>query len=66
MLYCGDDSGAKEVAAPLIRGVGFDPEDVGPLRMARHLEPFALLMGHLAYETAGGPAIAYRFQRFGA
>lgn len=65
LLYCGDDAGAKEVTAGLIRDVGFDPVDVGPLRMARYTEPFSLLVGHLAYEGAGGPAIAYRFERFG-
>ena len=27
-------------------------------------EPFALLMGQLAYEGDGGPEIAYRFERF--
>jgi 8-hydroxy-5-deazaflavin:NADPH oxidoreductase len=34
LLYCGDDQGAKEVAATLIRDVGFDPVDAGPLRIA--------------------------------
>jgi len=51
-------------AAKLISDVGFDPVDTGPLRMARYLEPFALLMGQLAYEGDGGPEIAYRFERF--
>src|SRR4029077_9559353 len=35
LVYCGDDSGAKEIAAELIRDVGFDPVDAGPLRIAR-------------------------------
>jgi hypothetical protein len=65
MLYCGDDAGAKEVAAGLIRDVGFDPMDLGPLRSARYTEPFSLLIGQLAYEGGGDPAIAYRFERFG-
>jgi predicted dinucleotide-binding enzyme len=64
MVYCGDDEGAKEVAATLISDVGFEPVDAGPLRIARYLEPFALLMGQLAYEGDGGPEIAYRFERF--
>ena len=33
--YCGDDTEAKEVAAALIRDVGFGPLDAGPLRVAR-------------------------------
>jgi len=28
------------------------------------MEPFALLMGQLAYEGDDGPEIAYRFDRF--
>ena len=47
-MYCGDDDDAKGVAAELIRDVGFDPVDAGPLRIARYTEPFALLVGQLA------------------
>jgi predicted dinucleotide-binding enzyme len=64
LVYCGDDRNAKDVAAMLIRDVGFDPVDAGPLRIARYMEPFALLVGQLAYETEGGPELAYRFERF--
>jgi hypothetical protein len=64
LVYCGDDQGAKDVAATLIRDVGFDPVDVGPLRIARFMEPFSLLVGYLAYEREGGPELAYRFERF--
>jgi predicted dinucleotide-binding enzyme len=65
LVYCGDDQGAKDVAATLIRDVGFDPVDAGPLRIARYMEPFALLVGQLAYEGEEGPELAYRFERFG-
>ena len=65
LVYCGDDSRSKRVAAELIRDVGFDPVDAGPLRIARYTEPFALLIGQLAYEGKGGPELAYRFERFG-
>jgi predicted dinucleotide-binding enzyme len=65
LVYCGDDRGAKEVAAGLIRDVGFDPVDAGALRIARYTEPFSLLVAHLAYECEGGPELAYRFERFG-
>jgi predicted dinucleotide-binding enzyme len=64
LLYCGDHQGAKEAAATLIRDVGFDPVDAGPLRIARYLEPFSLLMGQLAYESPGDPELAYRFERY--
>ena len=65
LLYCGNDDDAKRVAARLIRDVGFQPIDTGPLRTARYLEPFTLAMAQLAYEGDGGPEIAYRIERFG-
>jgi len=65
LVYCGDHEGAKEVAAKLIRDVGFEPLDAGPLQTARYMEPFALLVARLAYEGDGGPEVAYRFERFG-
>jgi hypothetical protein len=65
LLYCGDDPRAKRVAATLIRDVGFDPVNAGPLRIARYMEPFTLLVAQLAYEGKGGPELAYRFERFG-
>ena len=64
LVYYGDDESAKGVAAELIRDVGFDPVDAGPLRIARYTEPFALLVAQLAYEGKGGPELAYRFERF--
>jgi predicted dinucleotide-binding enzyme len=64
LVTCGDDAGGKRVAATLIRDVGFDPVDAGPLRIARYTEPFALLVAQLAYEGEGGPELAYRFERF--
>ena len=65
LMYCGDAQDAKETAATLIRDVGFEPVDAGPLRIARYLEPFALAMAQLAYEGDEGPEIAYRIDRFG-
>ena len=56
---------SQQVAAELIRDVGFEPLDAGPLRMARYSEAFALLVAHLAYDGEGGPELAYRFERFG-
>jgi len=65
LLYCGNSEDGKQVAARLIRDVGFDPVDAGPLRIARYLEPFTLAIAQLAYEGAGGPRIAYRIEKFG-
>ena len=65
LLYCGNDQGAKDVAASLIRDVGFDPVDAGPLKIARYLEPFALAMAQVAYEGNDSPRLVYRLERFG-
>lgn len=65
LVYCGDNAEAKRTAARLIREVGFEPVDAGPLKVARYAEPFALLVAQLAYEGKGGPELAYRFERFG-
>ena len=64
LVYCGDDKKAKNVAVQLIRDVGFEPIDAGPLRIARYTESFALLVAQLAYEGDRGPALAYRFEWF--
>ena len=64
LVYCGDDARGKKVAASLIREVGFEPVDAGALRIARYTEPFALLIGELAYGRRGSPALAYRLERF--
>ncbi len=63
LVYCGDHQDAKQAAAQLIRDTGFDPVDAGPLRIARYIEPFTLLVAQLAYEGDGGPELAYRFER---
>ena len=66
LVYCGDDARSKKTAAELIRDIGFDPVDAGPLRIARYTEPFTLLIAQLAYEGDEGPELAYRFERFGS
>jgi predicted dinucleotide-binding enzyme len=64
-VYCGDEKRAKDVTARLIRDAGFVPLDAGPRQTARYAEPFALLVGQLAYQGDGGPKLAYRFERLG-
>lgn len=63
MLYCGDDQGAKEVAAKLAGDLGFDPVDAGPLSAAYLLEHFAMLWIHLAYGAGLGRNIAFKLMR---
>jgi hypothetical protein len=63
VVYCGDDAEAKETVADLIRDTGFEPVDAGPLRVARWMEPFGLLVAQLAYEMEPAPELGYRFLR---
>ncbi len=62
-FYCGDDPGAKSVAAALIEELGFDPVDAGPLENARYLEPLAELVIQLAYKQGLGPQFALALLR---
>ena len=62
LVVSSDDQKAKEVVSELVRDVGFEPVDAGPLKIARYSEPFALLIAQLAYEGEGGPELAYSFQ----
>ena len=63
MFYCGDDPGAKIVAAQLAADLGFDPVDAGPLTQARTLEPMAMLWIWLAVFGGMGPDFAFRLIR---
>ena len=40
MPICGDDASAKDTVARLISDIGFEPVDLGPLRLGKHQEPF--------------------------
>jgi predicted dinucleotide-binding enzyme len=62
LVHCGDDVIAKRAAARLIRDLGFEPVDAGPLKVARFIEPFTLLVARLAYDGKRGPELAYRFE----
>lgn len=64
LLYCTDSNEAGEVAETLITDAGFAPEDAGPLRIARYIEPFAMLTAQLAYGYGPGPELTYRFRRY--
>jgi NADPH-dependent F420 reductase len=44
VLFCGDDRGAKDHAAVLIRAIGMRAVDAGPLRNARVLEQLAVML----------------------
>jgi 8-hydroxy-5-deazaflavin:NADPH oxidoreductase len=54
MFVCGDDAAAKDVAAQLVRQLGFETLDAGDLTAARLLEPLALLWIHMALRRGLG------------
>lgn len=58
MFFCGDNADAKGAVEKLIRDAGFNPLDVGPLKIARYLEPLAMFMIHLGYVQGMGTNIA--------
>jgi predicted dinucleotide-binding enzyme len=63
MFVCGDDAGAKATVSELVKALGFDVVDAGPLAQARLLEPLAMLWIWLAYQGRLGPSIAFRLMR---
>jgi predicted dinucleotide-binding enzyme len=59
MFVAGDDEGHKPFVMMLVSEIGFDARDVGPLSMARTLEPLALLWIHLAVYQKYGTHFAF-------
>jgi hypothetical protein len=60
-LVAGDDADAKAAVLGLVRQLGFDPVDAGPLAGARLLEPLALLNIKLGFVQGYGPNSGFRF-----
>ena len=63
MFVCGDDAAAKATVSELVKALGFDVVDAGPLASARLLEPLALLWISLAYAWGQSTDIAFRLLR---
>ena len=63
MPYCGDDAGAKQVAAELATALGFEAIDAGPLAHARLLEPLAMMWIWLAIKGGLGREFAFQLVR---
>lgn len=57
IFYASDDVEAKRVVAELVKTIGYEPVDAGPLRNARYLEPLAELIIQLAYVMEEGTHI---------
>lgn len=63
VFYAGDDQDAKTKVAELIRKMGFDAVDAGPLKAARNLEPMALVNIGLGYGMGHGTSVGFSFVR---
>jgi predicted dinucleotide-binding enzyme len=63
MFVCGDDARAKPTVLTLVSELGFDAVDAGPLKVARLLEPLAMLWIHLAHDQGLGREIAFALLR---
>ncbi|MGL4465127.1 MAG: NADPH-dependent F420 reductase [Planctomycetia bacterium] len=59
-FLCGDDATAKRTVKGLVSELGFDPVDVGPLTMARYLEPMAMLWITMAVFGGFGQDFGFR------
>jgi predicted dinucleotide-binding enzyme len=59
MLICGDDAVARNQVKELATLIGFDAVDMGELKAARYLEPFAMTWIHLAIKMGYGRNFAF-------
>ena len=63
MFICGDDADAKKTVKQLSDDLGFETVDAGSLKIARLLEPLAMLWIHLAFTTTLGPNFGFKIIR---
>jgi len=63
MFVAGDDEERKPVVLKLMTDLGFEAVDAGALKIARLLEPYAMLWIHLAYNRGLGRDFAFSLLR---
>jgi 8-hydroxy-5-deazaflavin:NADPH oxidoreductase len=59
MPVAGDDAAKKQVVMELVRKLGFEPVDAGPLKNARLLEPMAMIWIDQAMKRGRGRDFAF-------
>jgi predicted dinucleotide-binding enzyme len=63
MFVAGDDPAGKSVVLRLVGELGFEAIDAGDLRVARLLEPLAMLWIHLMVQRKLGRKFAFALLR---
>lgn len=63
MPICGDDAAARARVTALATLIGFEVLDLGALKAARYLEPFAMTWIHLAIKSGFGRDFAFSVLR---
>jgi hypothetical protein len=63
MFVAGDDASGKKVVLDLVSSLGFEAIDAGELKIARLLEPFAMLWIHLMARRHQGRNFAFSLLR---
>lgn len=63
MPVCGDDADARRHVLALATRIGFEAVDLGPLKAARWLEPFAMTWIHMALRQGLGRRFAFGLLR---
>jgi predicted dinucleotide-binding enzyme len=63
LFVAGDNKKAKQTVMKLGQEIGFESIDVGPLKMARYLEPMGMLLIGMGYDLDMGTNIGYRLVR---
>jgi predicted dinucleotide-binding enzyme len=61
MFMAGDDPAAKELVGRLVKDLGFEVFDAGPLRQSRLLEPYAMLWIDQVLNRKGPASNAFGF-----
>lgn len=59
MMFCGNDTAAKEVVGELIAQLGWEPLDVGGLEQALHLEHMTLLWVRMVRVNGASPHMVW-------
>jgi len=58
VFVAGDDEAAKSQISQLVKAVGFEPVEAGPLSNARFIEPIGEMNIHFGFFLGQGPAVA--------